>query len=359
MSIKISPAAARQRLEAAFEWAESEESVPELWLDLALQAFQMSAKTYVPALGTALLARATDDRIDPLSIKASYGSNTYSLRGLCHEVLVPAARQLGFSIRNTGREPINNQPFFRYDHMTEIDRVRDRASFEQFMSGIKKVEELDESQALAAFAAYLRVAIATTRQLKNYSVDPSGLTLQRVIRIVEEFLGEGTDRPNRTQALVAAAFDVTHADVRSRRLNDPSRDYPGDVQAFDGEDPILAVEVRAKFVLGTEVEGFTSACRQANIERAFMVIIWPGHHPLSARGHREAALEFGVLLTIIERVDDLLTDVFGWADVPLPSALKTFTVAALQRLKEIEAQDQSLQRWVELTGETDALPRPT
>jgi hypothetical protein len=359
VSIKISPTTARQRLEAALGWAESEESLPELWLDLALQAFQMPAKTYVPALGTALLARATDDRIDPLSIKASHGPNTYSLRGLCHEVLVPAARQFGFSIRNTGREPINNQPFFRYDHMTEIDRVRDRASFEQFMSGIKKVEELDQSQALAALAAYLRVAIAAARQLKDYSVDPSGLTLQRVIRIVEEFLEEGIDRPNRTQALVAAAFDVTHADVRSRRLNDPSRDYPGDIQAFDGEAPILAVEVRAKSVLGTEVEGFTSACRQANIERAFMVVIWPGHRPLSARGHREAALELGVLLTIIERVDDLLTYVFGWADVPLSSALKTFTVAALQRLKEIEAHDESLQRWVELTGGTDALPRPT
>lgn len=353
MSIRISQAAARQRLEDAFEWAASEESVPKMWLEFAHRTFHMSAKTYAPALGTVLLARATDDRIDPLSIKAEYGTNTYSLRTLCHEVLVPAARELGFSIRNTGREPLNNQPFFRYDHMTEIGsgRVRDKPSFEQFLSGVAQVEELDESQALAAFAAFLRVAITTARQLRDYSVDPSGLTLNQVVQIVELFLAEGTDRPRRTQALVAAAFDVTHSTVRSRRLNDPSRDYPGDVQAFDDDQPILAAEVRAKPVRPTEVEGFVFSCQQANIARAFMVVIWPRHRPLPVSALREAALEEGVLLTIIEHTDDLLIDVFGWADVPLSSALKTFARATLRRLKEIEATEQSLQRWVELTRE--------
>ena len=350
MSIKISQAAARQRLDDAFELAASEESVPEIWLDFAVQTFQMSAKTYAPALGTVLLARATDARIDPLSIKAEYGSNTYSLRTLCHEVLVPAARQLGFSIRNTGREPLNNQPFFRYDHMTEIDRVRDKPSFERFMSGIARIGELDQSQAMAAFAAFLRVAITTAQQLRNYSVDSSDLTLQEVVRIVELFLAEGVDRPRRTQALVAAAFDITHSDVRARRLNDPSRDYPGDIQAFDNEQPILAAEVRAKPVPATEVEAFVAACQRASIDRAFMIVLWPGHRPLPVSELREATLGNGVLLTIIECTEDLLIDVFGWADAVLASALKTFAAAVLRRLKEIEATEQTLRRWVELTG---------
>jgi hypothetical protein len=122
VGIRISQLAARQRLEEAFGWASSDRSVPPFWTAFARQTFQMASKTYTPALGTVLLARATDDRIDPLSIKAEYGRNTYSLRTLGHEVLVPAARELGFSIRNTGREPLNNQPFFRYDHMSVIDR---------------------------------------------------------------------------------------------------------------------------------------------------------------------------------------------------------------------------------------------
>lgn len=352
MGMTVSQTAARQRLGEAFAWASSDRPVPEAWTRFAEQTFQMTSKTYTPALGTLLLARATDDRIDPLSIKMEFGPNTYSLRTVGHEVLVPAARSLGFSIRNTGREPLNNQPFFRYDHMSKIDRVRDKPAHAQFVFGVTKVGELDRDQALAALAAFLRVAITVAQQLDDYVVNPGALTVQRVIATVETFLSEGTDRPRRTQALVAAAFDVTHRDVRSRRLNDPSRDYPGDIQAFDEDLPILAVEVRAKRVSSTEVEGFVSACRRAGIGRAFMVILWPPNRSLPVGMLRRTSLEGeGVLLTLIEQVEDLLFDVFGWSDLVLSAALTTFATSALARLKEIEATDESLAQWAALLSE--------
>jgi SacI restriction endonuclease len=352
VGITISQAAARLRLEEAFAWASADRPVPDTWREFARQTFQMASKTYTPALGTALLARATDDRIDPLSIKTEYGPNSYSLRTVGHAVLVPAARDLGFSIRNTGREPLNNQPFFRYDHMSVIDRVRDKPGHAHFVAGITKVGELDRDQALAALAAFLRVAIAVAQQLDDYVVDPGAITVQRVIAMVETFLGDRTDRPQRTQALVAAAFDVTHQNVRSRRVNDPSRDYPGDIQAFEDDRPILSVEVRAKSVLSTEVAGFVSACHLAGIERAFMVILWPPHQALPVNMLRQKSLdEQGVLLTIIEQVEALLLDVFGWSDLALPVALRIFVISALERLKEIEATEQSLAQWVALVGE--------
>ena len=352
MGIRISQLAARQRLEEAFEWASSDRSVPPLWTGFARQTFQMASKTYTPVLGTVLLARATDARIDPLSIKAEYRRNTYSLRTLGHEVLVPAARRLGFSIRNTGREPLNNQPFFRYDHMSVIDRVRDKAGHSQFVSVVAKVDELDQDEALAALAAFLRVAIDVAQSLGDYVVGPGALNLRRVVTGVETYLAEGKDRPRRTQALVAAAFDVTHSDVRSRRLNDPSRDYPGDIQAFEDERPILTVEVRAKNVQQTEIQAFVSACRRAGIERAFMVVLWPQHRALPASALRQSSLdEENVLLTIIEHVEDLLLDAFGWADLALPAALRVFVVAALERLKEIEADERSLEKWLALLTE--------
>jgi hypothetical protein len=351
VGLTISLVAARKRLDEAFAWATSDRPVPESWTQFARQTFQMQSKTYTPALGTVLLARATDDRVDPLSIKTEYGPNTYSLRTLGHQVLVPAARELGFSIRNTGREPLNNQPFFRYDHMSAIDRVRDKPGHAQFVSGVTKVGELDRDQALAALAAFLRVAIAVVKELEDYVVHPEALTVQRVVAAVEEFLDDNQDRPRRTQALVAATFDITHHDVRSRKLNDPSRDYPGDVQAFEEGRPILAVEVRAKSVPRTEVEGFATACRQSGIERAFVVVLWPSHPPLPSDLLRQKSLdENGVLLTIIERVDDLLLDAFGWADVSLSAGLRVFTTSALKRLREIESTDESLARWVALVS---------
>ena len=362
MGIRISLSAARLRLEEAFEWASSDRSVPDAWTKFAQQTFQMASKTYTPALGTVLLARATDERIDPLSIKAEYGPNTYSLRTLGHEVLVPAARRLDFSIRNTGREPLNNQPFFRYDHMSVIDRVRDKPGHAWFVSQAKNVGTLNRDTALAALAAFLRVAIDMAQRLESYRVDEGALTVQRVIAAVETFLSQGVDRPRRAQALVAAAFDVTHEDVRSRRLNDPSRDYPGDIQVFEDNRPILAAEVRAKSVPLTEVSGFVAACRKAKIDRAFMIVLSPSHKALPLKLLRQESLdEQGVLLTIIENAEDLLFAVFGWSVLDLVVALRVFVTSVLRRLREIEAIDESLALWVTLLGEFRSLgssPRP-
>ena len=221
MGIRIAQKAARERLEQAYEWASSDRSVPEAWLEFAGLTFGMASKTYTPALGTVLLARATDDRIDPLSIKAEFSPTTYSLRTLGHEVLVPAARRLGFSIRNTGREPLNNQPFFRYDHMSVIDRVRDKPGHARFVAGVRKAESLSRDDALAALAAFLRVAIEQAQRLESYAVDDDALTAQRVVAAVVSFLSDGTDLPRKVQALVAAAFDVTHSDVRSSEAQRP------------------------------------------------------------------------------------------------------------------------------------------
>lgn len=311
----------------------------------------MVSKTYTPALGTVLLARATDARADPLSIKAEFGSNTYSLRTLGHGVLVPAARELGFSIRNTGREPLNNQPFFRYDHMSAIDRVRDKPGHARFVAGARKIGNLGRDESLAALAAFLRVALEQAQQLESYTIDDDALTLQRVTAVVIDFLSDGADLPRKVQALVAAAFDVTHDDVRSRRLNDPSRDYPGDVHAFEADLPILAVEARAKRVVETEVDGFVAACRQAGIDRAFVVVFSPSHRPLPTSTLRQKALdEHGVLLTVIEQPDRLMFDVFDWSDMDLAASVQTFVTSMLGRLREIEAKDTSLNQWVTLLG---------
>ncbi len=103
-------------------------------------------------------------------------------------------------------------------------------------------------------------------------LDEGTLSAEHVIKAVDRFLSDASELPRKVQALVAAAFDVTHKDVRSRKLNDPSRDFPGDVQAFDEGIPLLAAEARAKKVSATEVIGFVAACNQAGIDRAFMIV---------------------------------------------------------------------------------------
>jgi hypothetical protein len=349
MGITISQDLARARLEEAFEWALSDRDVPDEWTEFTRQTFDMTSKTYTPALGTVLLAKTTDPRVDPLSIKTEYGQNTYSIRTLCHGVLVPAAQQLGFTVRNTGREPLNNQPFFRYDHMSKIERVRNKAEHDQFLIGLERLKHADSAAALAALAAFLRVAFREQQRLRSYVIDDGQLTVVWLSEAVSAFLNDNFDRPRRTQALVAGAFDIMYSDVRSRRINDPSRDYPGDIQVFADEQPLLSVEVRAKKVPPTEVSAFVAACRDAGIERAFIVVLTPLHDSLPVADLRRVALEdYGVLLTIIETHGHLVDEVITWSPRALSLALREFADSVLRRLIEIEADPISPSRWVEL-----------
>jgi hypothetical protein len=60
--------------------------------------------------------------VDAFSRKAQAETDgAYDARSLCHKVIVPLAPQLGFSIGVTGREPLNNQPYFRVSRATKED----------------------------------------------------------------------------------------------------------------------------------------------------------------------------------------------------------------------------------------------
>ena len=120
---------------------------------------QAPAKTYMPMLGTALLARATSEWVDTLALKETSGPNAYSARGLGHEVLVPASVEHGFSIRTTGREPLNNQPFLRYDRVDEVERVRFPEAHRYLVECLRRVNELSSDDAVSALAAFIRVGI--------------------------------------------------------------------------------------------------------------------------------------------------------------------------------------------------------
>jgi SacI restriction endonuclease len=109
LPISIDHQDAERVLLEALAVAKSTATLPIAWLSYTRTVFGLASKTWTPALGTLLLAKAVCEDADALSLKAEPSDpRAYSARGLCHAVLVPAAVQHGFSIRNTGREPLNN-----------------------------------------------------------------------------------------------------------------------------------------------------------------------------------------------------------------------------------------------------------
>lgn len=351
MGVRIHKEVARACLLEAYRRAIEDVELPQEWIDISRYLREEKApRTYTPALGAALLARSCTDEVDPLSIKAEYGERSFSLRTLCHGTLVPVSVELGFDLYASGREPLNNQPFFRYDHYDNIERIhpRSRPYFDRLREMVSRLDHYSTDEALIALSAFMRVCIeAADRKIRK--VAGSRLVESSLISLTQEYVTTGSDIPKKLQACVAAALDVIHSDVISRRINDPSRDFPGDVQVRVNGDVLLSVEVRGKRVPEAELEQFVRSVSDAGIPRAALVVDHPAHTPLD-RPFLIFELEqrFSVLVNIRESVSDFLRDIFGWSGEPIVKVVMEFPGLFYRRLQEIEVHVSEIERWINL-----------
>ena len=118
--MKIDKERAREILHADVA-ASQDEFVSLHWASLVknvVDACEGGSRTHIAALGTALLAKATNLHVDVFALKVKGGGKgAYSARSLAKEVLAADAPMLGLDLGVTGREPLNNQPYFRYDRI--------------------------------------------------------------------------------------------------------------------------------------------------------------------------------------------------------------------------------------------------
>src|SRR5205823_8383150 len=82
MGIRLPRDALELTLERAVRMAEAAEPVPAKWVERVERMNDSPSKTYIAALGTALLAKATDPAVDVLTIKSKAGPRAYSMRGV-------------------------------------------------------------------------------------------------------------------------------------------------------------------------------------------------------------------------------------------------------------------------------------
>lgn len=347
MPIKLDYEEARAAIGAALARSSESAALPIEWISYARTVFAFQSKTYPTALATLLLAKSLNDEVDTLSIKAQ-GERSYSIRGLGHSVVVPAAVTHGFSLRVTGREPLNNQPWFRYNRIDEFERVRVRKDYEFFLEVARRANGLTSGQAALALSAFLRVALEEAAKVKAVAVKVTGLSAEGVRIAAEDFLRrDAVDRPQRLQAFAAACIGVSHSDVRSRRINDPSRDLPGDVHAYREGVPILALEVRGKPVPATEFASFADSCATAGIGRAMLFVDTQQHKQIDLDELDSHALSSGAVQAIIfESVAQLIETTIGWADAPVAATTKRLAEAVLDQLRDIEVARATLEEWV-------------
>ncbi|AFN45892.1 restriction endonuclease, SacI family [Arachnia propionica] len=353
MPLHISRTVAAERLNRAYATA-SAGIHDHHWTQRIDEVWAFASKTYVPALGTILLAKTVDDRVDVGTIKVlpdDVNPRTFSLRTLCHSVLVPGSKRLQFSIRSTGREPLNNQPWFRFSHVDEINRVRDPRDLERYRQILQEIDRLDRVGAQLALTSYVFVGIREMGKRQLIAQVAGSLSVDAILDGVAELMQYGG--PFVVQALGAVFVSQFAPQIATRRLNDPSRDFPGDVQALDDQGrPFLSLEARNKRVSMSDALAFAGACAAHGISRGIILELTGTATDLDTRRViAECWQQFGVSVSVIDSMTAYVTAaaVFGLNDPG--EFLGDFAGALSFYLDEIEAPEATRGKWAEIVSQ--------
>jgi hypothetical protein len=348
MGLLVNCERAVEVLEAAAQIADSDQHVPEEWTLRTREIDECPSRSFTAVLGTALLARATNPEIDALALKSGAGPRAYSARSVATNILVPGAVKYGYDLRATGREPLNNQPFFRYDRIDRMDHVRGDAEpwVPALIDACEAINKLGGAEARSALAAYLRVRIEAARARRAIDLRGSALSMVDLLTQTEEFIEANPEGGRRGQAFVAAAFDLASPNVRSIRVNDPSRRMPGDVQVIERGVPVLAIEARQKLVSREEVALFADSLRRGDVASGLVAMLHPEQLGLNAMDVLESAeRESGVFVWLAHGVFAILGTAAVWSGCQLNDVLVDFPQRMAKRLEEIEVSAAALQDW--------------
>lgn len=326
-----------------------------------------ASRTHVAFLGTAMLAKAVDDRVDLRAIKptrAVGNPNAYSARSFCHGVLVPLSAELGFSLGVSGREPLNNQPYFGMSHVGDGTPIhpRGRVAFDLMVHLVDELQHASSQEARQALRAFVAVR---RRYQRRYGPAAGGVPEispgQLLVAIRQLVLG-GSEGGRRAQAVVAGLLDVFAGSgrVRSGRINDPSRHYPGDVAilaadaAEDGVEAYeKAFEVRDKPVSLSDVALFGRLCVDRGVREAAMVMASEAQPRLDPKEVRRWSERLGASMTLFHGWETFVEGCLFWASPPRPEAAALAVETVRDRLIEVEASSEAIEAWSQLTKTRD------
>jgi hypothetical protein len=353
MGLRVEREQARLRFAEALALANSTEPLPTEWLERTKLIGQGVTKTYTAAFGNALLAKATNPEVDAHSLREGVGHRGYSARGLAKEVLVPCCNAAGIDIRNAGAEPLNNQPFLRADRISEDLNVKPnaRAEYERFFAAITAADFLRGEPALHALAAFLRVRIEATSLPSRVPV-PDGAPELPALRAALEALVAGKSEGGKVgQAIVAALLGTVFPDTRTRRINDPSRRWAGDVGVYHDGERGIACEVKQHPLAEAEVRLFAKRLAEEGLARGWVVALCDDPFPFDAPALRqEVWTTFGVALRLVGDVSGLLDEVIGYATRPVGDVLAMLPSAVMTRLEQLEVSQSTREQWAQLVG---------
>ncbi len=312
-------------------------------------------RTFIAALGTALLAKATNPEIDPFALKAGLDTRgAYSARTLCQHVLAAHSLRLGIDIGVTGREPLNNQPFFAESRISNKLPVKPAArnALSILLNALEKINQIDTQEgAESALRAFLKCRIS---QQKNYGpLDKNRkMDLKALVKLIKNLVNSDGEYGKRAQAVAAGLMDTAFdsENIRVGKIHDPDARFPGDIGVVtthqgDEEQLFIALEVRDKPVSGPDIYHFVNKAIQNQVYRAG--VLCAGYKPPS--GLSEAtqwSFERKVTLKYFPDWPEFISQVIFWSSKDLSEPFELAYRNIFERLKELEVSDEGIKIWM-------------
>ena len=323
---------------------------------------QLGVMTHIAFLGTAVLAKSVDAQVDLIACKPRYAAgnpNAFSARTLCHNVLVPFSADKGVSLGVNGREPLNNQPYFRMQYLGDGTPVRAklRPAFDYTLELVRELSGVrSTTEAREALRAFIFVR---KRYQKAYVVNesPAHVSPQALLLGIVQFVHEDSEGGRRAQAVVAGLMDVYAGPerVESGRINDPSRHYPGDVSVRSEnctEGWEKAIEVRDKPVSVSDAKIFTRQCYSKGVREAAVVMVSERQPELDLPDLQAWADKFGMGVNLFKGWPVFVEQVLFWCPFPRHEAANLAAAYIEARLIAVDASNSSIDRWWDCLNES-------
>ena len=349
--------------------ADGDAQVSEDWIDRIRLLSLSERKTFIPLVGTALLARTVDAAIDPFALQtkttAAPGLQSYSARSLATKVLADVMQSERISLGVTGKWPLNNSPFFKmpdvHSALAQTPGIpREDQHLRDCLASISKMSSAD---ALSALAAFLRVRREATREFLDVELGALRMTFQEIVGIATNYVSEDMEGGRRGQALVAAAMDMVWETVVSEKINSPSRHVPGDVVAYGSDEQagviITSFEVKQPPVKQSEVTNFAANLSTRQIGRGAYAALSPRQPALDRDQVRTLEDRYGVFMSLYESPAELLEAALTWSRLTTEDFVATFPIRFLARLTELESSVDGRHRWASFFEEASEPPTDT
>ena len=311
-------------------------------------------KTYKYVLFTAILAKATNENVDILSIQAGDDSvGAYDARSLCHKVVVPFERDYIPHSLGDSNEPYLNKParFPRISLENAVRNGNDYQTLKSLVDTLPQIKTKDDAKKYLSSAVHTLIEISKEYESK-YKVDVkiSNENAQGVLDLIDtltERACEGEMCPLIVASLESLRFPKLI--VVAHHVNEcgASSKETGDIDVYrsvDGKKYLVSsIEVKDKDFSEQDVEHAISKFHSAELDRSLFVFGKKAHFSPASVYQVAARLgRIGVFCAVISIMEYAKMRLYEFGSSINPDV---FVKRLMEYAQSINATEDTLQ-WI-------------